>query len=366
MSERSELDAFFGPRPDEAPMGIVLGGSLSAGLEVRLDARLSIEHLAVGRYVVIRGTSGRKFFGLITDIALDATNPDLPRLPPRTDDPFVAEVFARQGAYGTMHVSPMLVLDPDEAEPRPIKTIPAHFSPVMEASAQDVESVFGAADARHFHLGSPLEMENVQVNLDLTRFVERSSGVFGKSGTGKSFITRMLLAGIVRSNLASALIFDMHNDYGWAVKDESGAEYKGLRQLFPDGRVAVITLDEATSRARDSKVDGVLRIGYEAIEPEDVEMIGGLLGLSEVQTGALHYLRRRLGSEWIATLLAEGKPSEELEQMVEDDRIAASTLGAIQRKFEFFRRLEFLQPGQTDDIVDQIFQRLNRGMSVVL
>ena len=182
-------------------MGMVVGGSLSAGLDVKLDPHLSIERLAVGRYVVIEGRSGRRFFGLITDIGLDATNPDLPRMPPQTGDAFVAEVFARQVAFGTMHVSPMLMLDPDDAEPRPIKTIPAHFAPVMEASAQDVESVFGAADATHFHLGSPLDMENVQVNLDLKRFVERSSGVFGKSGTGKSFITRILLAGIVRSRL---------------------------------------------------------------------------------------------------------------------------------------------------------------------
>ena len=39
-------------------------------------------------------------------------------------------------------------------------------------------------------------MELVKVNLNLARFVERSSGVFGKSGTGKSFITRTILAGM--------------------------------------------------------------------------------------------------------------------------------------------------------------------------
>ncbi|MGD8822158.1 MAG: DUF87 domain-containing protein, partial [Anaerolineales bacterium] len=246
----SELDAYFGPRPDELPLGLVVGGSLSAGLQVKLASRFSIEKLAVGRYVVIRGRqSDRRFFGIVTDLALDAVNPDLTRRPPEMDDSFSQDVYTGGVAFGLMHVSPMLMLEPG-GQPQPVKTIPSHFSNVFEATQADVERVFGPEDARHFFVGTPLDMEGVQVNLDLARFVERSSGIFGKSGTGKSFITRTLLAGIIRSNLASALIFDMHNDYGWAVKDEAGREYKGLRQLFQDGQVSVVTLDEPTSRAR--------------------------------------------------------------------------------------------------------------------
>ncbi len=366
MTQPSPLDAHFGAKPGELPLGSVVGGSLSAGLDVKLEARFSMEKLAVGRYVVIHGRqTGRKFFGLVTDIGLDSANPDLPHRPPDLADPFAADVYSGQVAYGTMHVTPMLMLDEGEAEPRPIKTIPAHFSAVYEASAQDVERVFGAADPTHFFVGSPLDMEAVQVNLDLTRFVERSSGVFGKSGTGKSFITRTLLAGIVKANLASTLIFDMHNDYGWAVKDELGREYKGLRQLFTDGRVSVVTLDEETSRARESKTDRALHIGYDQIEPEDVEMLAGLLGLSEVQVNALHWLRRQLGPSWIAKLLKE-ESGGEIEDLLEDERIIKGTLHAIQRKFELFRRLGFLAPGGDDGAVDYIFQKLSTGTSVVL
>jgi DNA helicase HerA-like ATPase len=366
MTDTNDLDGVFGARPMETALGMVVGGSLSGGLEMRLDSRFALEKLAVGRYVVIHGRqTGRRFFGLITDIALDATNPDLARRPPASDDAFAAEVYAGQVAYGTMHVTPMLMLDEGDEQPRPIKTIPAHFSPVYEASAQDVERVFGREDASHFNIGTPLDMESVQVNLDLARFVERSSGVFGKSGTGKSFITRTLLAGILKAGLASALIFDMHNDYGWAVKDETGREFKGLRQLFTDGRVSVVTLDEETSRARSSKTDRALRIGYEQIEPEDVEMLAGLLGLSDVQVNALHWLRRRLGRAWIAKLLKE-EQEEELDRLLEEERIVAGTLHAIQRKFELFRRLGFLIPGGDDGAVDYIFQKLSMGTSVVL
>jgi DNA helicase HerA-like ATPase len=344
---------------------MVVGGSLSSGLIVNLNPQLSIERLAVGRYVVIEGASGSRFFGLITDIALDAVNPDLVRQPPPAGDPFAAEVYSGSLAFGALKVSPMLVLQSGEDEPRPVKTVPAHFTTVFEAAAGDVERVFGREDPQHFFVGTPLDMEQVHIHLNLGRLVERSSGVFGKSGTGKSFITRTLLAGVVRSRLASVLIFDMHNDYGWAVKDEAGREFKGLRQLFTDGSVNVVTVDPETSAARGSKVDRVLRIGYDQIEPEDVEMLAGLLDLSDVQVGALYWLRRRLGRSWISRLLSEER-DEEMESLLEDEHIVKGTLHAIQRKFELFRRLDFLVPGVQDDSVEDIFQRLSHRRSVVL
>jgi DNA helicase HerA-like ATPase len=211
-------------------------------------------------------------------------------------------------------------------------------------------------------------MEQVKVNLDLKRFVERSSGVFGKSGTGKSFITRTILAGIVKSDTAVNLIFDMHNDYGWAVRDEHGREFKGLRQLFDNGRVQVVTLDPETSRHRNSKVDGALQIGLEQIEPEDVEMLAGIIGLTEVQVGALYYLRRKLGQEWIVRLLDEADTAA-IQELEAEEKVQKGTLRAMQRKFEMFRpeRLGFLSLRlPPDDMVEYIFHALNRGTNIVL
>jgi len=349
-------------------LGLVVGGSLSAGLDVKLDVGQVpggiIEDMAVGRYVVVEGATGRKFFSIVTDIALDNANPDLAKSPPAPGDEFAKHIYGSALAFGLLKVAPMLLLEEGSKEPKPVKTIPAHFSQVFEATEEDVNNVFGKEDARHWHIGAPLDMETVKVNLDLKRFVERSSGVFGKSGTGKSFITRTILAGIVRANAASCLIFDMHNDYGWSVLDEGGREFKGLRQLFTDGRVQVITLDPETSRHRGSKTDGVLQIGLDQIEPEDVEMLSGVIGLTEVQVGALYYLRRKLGKGWIAAMLDE-HDSSAIDELEAEEKVQKGTLRAMQRKFELFRRLDFLRP-PAKDMVDEIFNMLNRGLSVVL
>jgi DNA helicase HerA-like ATPase len=379
----SELDDFFPRMPltlagtgEARRLGIVVSGSLSEGLSVKLDRSAVVEGMAVGRYVVVHGQTGRRFFSIITDVALDSTNPAIEKTPPDTSDPFLAQVYQGTSTFGRLEVSPMLVLEASAgsvpaglAEPKPVKTVPAHFSPVYEATEQDVNRVFGAADERHFYVGTPLDMENVRVHLDLERLVERSSGVFGKSGTGKTFLTRTLLAGIIKQNVAVNLVFDMHNEYGWESQGEGRHRAKGLRQLFP-GQVSVMTLDPESSQRRGSKVDFAVCIGYDQIEPEDVDMLSSLMGLTEVQVGALYFLRRRLGKNWIARLLAEDNEGEEgpteLDLLLDEGKLHGGTLGAIQRKLGMFRRFDFLQPHVQDDVVGKIMDYLDRGLHVIL
>jgi DNA helicase HerA-like ATPase len=175
----------------------------------------------------------------------------------------------------------------------------------------------------------------------------------------------MLLAGIVKENVAVNLVFDMHNEYGWKSQDESRSEVKGLRQLFPSGKVAVVTLDPDSSRRRGSKVDFDVTIGYDQLEPEDVEMLQGLMGLSDVQVGALYSIRRKLGKNWIARLLDDELP-QEMQDMVEAGQIHEGTLGAIQRKLSMFQRFGFLRPYVQDNVVEKLLGHINQGTHVVL
>ena len=378
--ERTDLDEFFsrsgtlGSTPggegaaEARRLGIVVSGSLSQGLGVKLDRSAIVEGMAVGRYVVVRGQTERRFFSIITDVALDATNPVIEKTPPEPADRFLAQVHQGTSTYGRLEISPMLVLERDSDEPKPVKTVPAHFSAVYEATEDDVNSVFGADDEHHFYVGAPLDMENVRVHLNLDRLVERSSGVFGKSGTGKTFLTRTLLAGIIKQDAAVNLIFDMHNEYGWESASEGAHRVKGLRQLFPS-KVTVMTLDPDSSQRRGSKVDYTVQIGYDQIEPEDVDMLSSLLGLTDVQVGALYFLRRRLGKGWIETLLEEREEDEgpnELDLLLDEGKLHGGTLGAIQRKLGMFRRFGFLRPRVQSDVVGKIMEYLDRGLHVVL
>ncbi len=367
----SELDDFFGPRkwdltnepPAAKALGLVVGGSLSKGLEVKLDRDISPEETAVGRYVVVQGQS-RRFFSMITDVMLDATDPRWAKIAPDMSDDFMREVMVGTNTFGLLHVSPMLMLEEGSNEARPVKTVPGHFARVVEATAEDVNQIFGEEQPGFFYVGEPLDMDGIRIYLNLKRLVERSSGVFGKSGTGKTFITRMLLQGIVKESVAVNLVFDMHNEYGWEGQAEGERKPKALKQMF-GSRVAVATLDPESSDRRKSKTDFPVHIGYEQIEPEDVDLLSGLFGFSDVQTGALYALHRRLGKDWIKQILDDERPAE-LDDMLSKSQITEGTLGAIQRKFGLLRRFGFLREHVADNPVERILQHLNQGISVVL
>ncbi|NDJ78350.1 MAG: DUF87 domain-containing protein, partial [Chloroflexi bacterium] len=362
------LDDWF-PREEPATayqagqrLGVVVGGSLSKGLDVKLDPETIIEDLAVGRYVVVRGYY-KRFFCMITDIMLDATNPAIRSNPPDLSDPFLAEIYTGTAAFGTVHVAPMLSIDVDEGEPKPVKTIPSHFMPVEIATADDVNDVFGQEDATHFNVGSPLELEETQINLDLRRLVERSVGVFGKSGTGKSFLTRILLAGIIKNDVAVNLIFDMHNDYGWAIKDERGSQAKGLKQLF-GGKVAIFTLDEEATRRRGARADHVVSISYGEIQPEDLAMLKTTMDLSDSMIDAAYEIHKVWKEEWIARLIdASNDDMELLKEMVS---ASPASVQALQRRVRRFQRFGFLKPNPLDDSATKILEFIEQRKSVVL
>jgi len=119
--DRENLDEWF-PRDGHAMLeleesrsgprlGLVVGGSLSKGLVVKLDREQPIEELAVGRYIVVHGTN-KRFFCMVTDISLNSTNPGIQSDPPEVyTDPFLRAIYSGTAAYGTIHAQPMLSID---------------------------------------------------------------------------------------------------------------------------------------------------------------------------------------------------------------------------------------------------------------
>jgi len=356
----NELDQYFGPRIPR--LGLVTGGSLSRGLDVKLEPATSLEDLAVGRYVVVDGHS-RRFFCMITDIGLDNTSAQITRTPPDMSNPYLEDVYSGSMAFGTMHISPMLVIE-EGGTVGPVRTIPPHFRSVRTATEQDINDVFGHEDQTHFNIGSPLELLDTQINIDLKRLSERSVGVFGKSGTGKSFLTRVLLAGIISRRAAVNLVFDMHNDYGYEVPTETGTKVKGLKQLFPD-RVAVFTLDDESSRRRGVRPDFVVTLPYSDIDPDDLAALKSTMDLSDTMLDAAYTLRRIYGRSWIQSILVA--TNEDIDALLNETTINGPSLTALIRRLQRFDRFKFLTTQDTgDSAVMHIVKCIEQGTNVIL
>ena len=349
------------------PWGLVVGGSLAQGIDIRLlpSGEKVIEDIKVGVFLTIQGERYR-FFGVVTDLQLNSSDPQLRHTPPDTDDPLISQAVAGTVAYGAVSALPSLTmplgLNAPEA-PQAAKTIPAHFSRVFTAAPQDVAKVFGEEDKTHFWIGAPLDMD-ARVCLDLDELVKRSIGVFGKSGTGKTFLTRLLLVGILQGDTASSLVFDMHSEYGWSGQDsDHGRQVKGLKQLFP-ARVSTFTLDEESSRRRGSSADEVVRIGYREIEPEDMELLKETLNLSDVAASAAYNLKQKLGDNWVGSFLElDGECRGELAREL---GINGAALGSLHNRLNRLTRFDFLGQNSRHNAAETMLQHLERGKHVVL
>jgi uncharacterized protein len=338
---------------------------------------------------------------MLTDVTLGTTSPRILANPPDPTNTFLQEVIAGTGTYGTVTLSPMLMFTPapelkysqlqtdtkktkrtksngaslgsfeaqtsSDIELLPVKTIPSHFSQVFDASDRDFRTVFGWEDdphRRNFSIGQPIDMD-VPICLDLDRLVERSNGVFGKSGTGKSFLTRLLLSGIIRKQAAVNLIFDMHSEYGWEATRE-GKQFstvKGLRQLFP-GQVQIYTLDPDSTRRRGVRDAQELYISYDQIEVEDLALVGQELNLSEASLENAIILRNEFGKAWINRLL--NMTNEEIQEFCETKMGSKSSIMALQRKLNRLDELKYIRNSCPHNYVGQILESLEAGKHVVV
>lgn len=341
-----------------ASLGVVTEGSFSAGLTVRLNPGTPTEALRVGSFVVLEGNDNR-YFSLITDMRLKVTDQSLAAHPPSAGSEFLRRALAGSHTYATVEVRPSLMLEDSDdqsgAPPVPVRNIPMHFATLREAGEVDFDLVFGAEGPRRFALGTP-PMMDIPVPLDLEAFITRSNGVFGQSGTGKSVLTRLLLFGIIKSNVASTLIFDMHNEYARAPR--KNPTIVGMLDLFGESHVKVYTLDKKTGGSRD------VRISLNEIEPEDIELLAGELNLNPTFAETSYLLQAQFHERWLSRLLA--MDGNEMTEFCSVRGANLSSLEALKRKLTRLQRLDYVVPESDVSPVDDILGHIERGNHVIL
>ncbi|MFO7294687.1 MAG: ATP-binding protein [Clostridia bacterium] len=343
--------------------GTILRGSLSGGLEVRLDIGENIEEIKVGTFCVVEGRT-HDFFSMVVDEDIEAANPKA-FYETLSDNPLLNEVVRGTGIIDKVKIQPMIAIRREDNKVQPVKSIPSYLSRVREAREEDVFKIFGRPDRTHFHVGSPLDMDHIPVCIDLKKFIERSNGIFGKSGTGKTFYTRIMLCGMIKSGLCNVLVFDMHSEYGWEGEDEDETrkKAKGLKQLF-GSKVAIFTLDPESSRNRGVHPDFVVEIPYRSIEAEDIVMVREELNLNPTALEVIYVLQKHLGQDWLITFL--NMDAFAIEEFAENTGAHAGALQALQRKLFRLQKLPFIKENPADDAVERIMQYLDSGMNVVL
>jgi len=345
-------------------IGHIVAGSLVEGLVMRLDPSYLLEDVKTGKFVTVIGEQ-YAFFSLITDLELHVTHPDILVFPPSSEEKLLTSMLKKRDMYAQVVLRPMLMLDRQNRR-MPVKTIPSHFASVYEASNQDVAEIFGdeRQDKKYFNIGVPLDM-TTPVCLDIKKFTERSNGIFGKTGTGKTFITRLILAGLVKSEGAVNLIFDMHSEYGFqARKEGSGLSFvKGLKTLFPN-KVAIFSLDPDSTRRRGGSPDCEVVIGYQDIRVEDVMTLQDELNLHPTALEAAYLIASKYKNDWLKVLLAQ---EGTIKEFAEEIGAHPESVGALYRKLKRLEKFKFLtQNANSFSVMDRLLEHLEKGIHVIL
>ncbi len=353
-------------------LGLVTGGSFNANLMAKLDPGVSTENLRIGDFVVVEGEK-HVFFCSVADIQLNVTDAGIQSDPPNAGSRFIREALEGTATYAMVQVKPSLAVEkPEEggfvdvtASPQPARTIPMHFAVLRSATQPDFDMVFGEDDGKgsRFFIGTPLTMPDQRVPIDLSKLMERSNGIFGQSGTGKSFTTLLILSGIIRRKVGVALIFDMHDEYAFGKESEEKQWVKGLKNLFPT-RVQVWSIEQDAARRSGRAVDQVIQIGLNQIEPEDVLLLAEELDLRGTTEANIGLLQDRYKSDWLKALLR--MTPEELEEFAQESGAHSGSLAALQRKLKVISRRPYVREEAGFDKIDEMVALLDKGTHVIM
>jgi DNA helicase HerA-like ATPase len=376
-------------------IGYIVGGGLKENLRVRLT--LPAQEVQEGAFVVIE-SGDWQFYGLVTDLQLGATDPRFADEQSETRLPAeLAGLLHGQTLFTNLEVLPALMLErgPDPGDPRyaawrqslggrdprplPVKTIPPHHAPARLAGPGDVAEIFGKPDENgNFVIGYTRE-QGLPLCINLDKFVQRSSGIFGATGSGKSFLARILLAGLIHADRASALIFDMHNEYGPDdTSSDTGQRVPGLRNKFP-GKVTLVGLGRGAT-IRGQAPDFTLELAESDIMPEDVEMLTRELNLKETTPTTLDALTASFGrAGWFSAFkemrVGAMVEDEDGKRVPAPDSVAhwANSAGVnvmaaegLRSKIERVYNLPYIVAHPAADGLGEIIRALQAGRHVVL
>ncbi len=379
-------------------IGYIIGGGLTANLYVRLT--VPAQSVQEGGFVVIE-SGDWLFYGLVTDLQLGSLDPRYAEeMVGRQFSPRVLDLLKEQTLFTNLEILPALMLErgpdlgspnyeawrqahPQDPRPLPIKTVPVHRAVARLASAGDVAEIFGSPEQDgNFVIGKTREQGH-PVCIDLNKFVQRSSGIFGATGTGKSFLTRILLAGLIQHNAASVLVLDMHNEYGFDdTSSDTGQTVLGLKTKFQE-KVQVVGLGR-NSTIRGKTPSYHLEVNEADIQPQDIELLSNELNLRDTTSTTLEALIHSFGSqrwyhEFKAMTTGKLEEDEEGKKVPAPDSVAfwanqngvnvAAAEGLRSKLTRVFNRpyiVEAGSDGKTPNLLQNVIESLKSGRHVIL
>ena len=334
-------------------IGEIVAASVTEGLVAKL-ALNDPEELRIAYPIVVEGAR-YAFYCLVEDILNEPSDiadqlagsaiGDVIVPHPETHEGYSGPIF-----YSKAKLRAIQLVDRETGDLSEPQTIPPYFSECRHATREDVQKIYEPSE-KSAPLGTITGVEPFYVHLDVSKLVEKPFAIFGRTGTGKSILNKLVCAAILAKEVGSVLIFDMHSEYGVFSKTD-GTE--GLKYFFP-AKVEMFSLDPKNTEARPFVLDA------REITPED--LIIALQDLSAGMVDALYQINKGRAGRSLTAAIAESSM-----EALGEERAHEMSLQGLKRRIARLERLPFLREmgeGQRDAF-HQILAAIRGGKSVVM
>jgi hypothetical protein len=241
-------------------LGICVEASLDKGIIVSLNRGEDIEEYPIGSIALLE--SGRNsYLAIINNVRYSSNiSPSIASSLPERVRSIFYDYLREEDVENHVNLIPIAKAE-REGSPTFSDTLPPFGSRLIMATPEVISRFYGLADWRSlFPLGRPklIGEPRYSIPVDVRKLVNLNFGIYGKSGSGKTFVANLLIGycilyGLLNRDLEDYidirfLIFDMHDEYSLSVLDNNRRPIaKGVANIFRD-RFVVFTPDLRNSR----------------------------------------------------------------------------------------------------------------------
>ncbi len=334
-------------------IGEIVAASVIDGLVAKLQLG-NPEELRIAYPVIVQGER-YDFYCLVEDVLNEASDiadqlagstiSDVVVPRPETHEGYGGPIF-----YSKAKLRMIQLVDRDTKALSEPQTIPPYFAECRHATRQDVERIYEPT-AKSAPLGTITGVEPFYVHVDMEKLVEKPFAIFGRTGTGKSILNKLVCTAILSRDAGSVLIFDMHGEYGVYSKTD---KTEGLKYYFPH-KVEIFSLDPKNTEAKPFVLDS------DQITPED--LIIAFQDLTPPMIDHIYqiYRSKPRGVDLVTAIREKQASDAELE----GGQLHLMVLQALQRRMGRLERLPFVTKGGKDAF-SQMIALIREGKSVVL
>jgi len=335
-------------------IGEVVDASVLGGINVKLSLT-NPENIKTGYPVIAEGEK-YKFYCVVADVfnppvdvvdslaTSDFGKLSIPAVSPGLQKGYFGSIF-----YSKVLLEPIQLIDKDGAMTE-VETIPPYFTKVRLATSDDVRAIYQPTKTS-MSIGNLRGIPEFEIPIDFEKLTQKAFALLGRTSAGKSFLNKIICNFILKTGVASVLLFDMHNEYGtFSATDNS----RGLKFYFPE-KVEWLTLDPDRN-----KEAAPFFIDPNSITPDD--LILAITDLTTRMKDAIWTISETRGRNDLLTAIRATQPGRTV-------TIPDSTLRGLQARLARLDRLQFLRPKPKtakEDAFTAMLRRIKEGKSIVL